>query len=328
VAGHPPRAVKIPPGNGRVEIHYTALSLQAPEKNRFRYRLSGVDSEWVEAGPQRVATYNNVLPGDYRFEVLASNNDGVWNQEPATIGLSIAPHLWQTWWFRSGLVLAPLALVALVARLRVARLRALEKLRIRIAADLHDDVGARLTKLAMVTELADRETQPADAAKPHLQQIASTARDITRAMDEVVWTINPRNDTLDSFATYLFHYAEEYFRDTGVRCRLDLPVVLPERKLSTEVRHNLFMAVKEALNNVLKHAAATEVRIALSITDTVLSLSITDNGHGLKSGQGDPTGVGIDIMRGRMQRVGGEFLWQSGAGGTKITLVLPGHGRR
>ncbi len=321
-----PTMLTIPPGNGRVEIRYTALSLQAAEKNRFKYRLEDVDQEWVDVGNQRVAYYNNVLPGRYRFQVIASNNDGIWNDEPVSMWLRIEPHFWQTWWFRGFLILLPVLIAIWIYRARVARLRELENLRIRIAADLHDDVGSRLTKVAMVTELADRETARSEAAKPHIQNISRTVRDITRAMDEIVWTINPRNDTLDNLANYIFHYAQEYFQDTGVRCRLDLPAVLPEQRLPTEVRHNLFMAVKEALNNILKHAGATEVRIGLTFVDEVLTLIITDNGHGLTGG-GDPTGAGITNMRQRLDKIGGQFDWRSEPGNTTITLRLPGKRR-
>ena len=109
------------------------------------------------------------------------------------------------------------------------RLRALERLRIQIAANLHDDVGARLTKVAMVTEVVDRETLDSHPNKPHIQNVVKTVREITQAMDEIVWTINPKNDTLDHLANYVFQYAQEYFQDTGLSCRLDVPAQLPDR---------------------------------------------------------------------------------------------------
>src|SRR5205085_11818414 len=140
---------------------------------------------------------------------------------------------------------------------------------------------ARLTKVAMVTEFMDRETAPADKSKPHVQNIAQTTREVIQAMDEIVWTINPKNDTLDNLANYIFQYAQEYFQNTAVRCRMDLPARLPDLPLSTEERHNLFMAFKEALNNVLKHAGATEVRIGLTLQGVRLIISITGNGCGL-----------------------------------------------
>jgi ligand-binding sensor domain-containing protein/signal transduction histidine kinase len=316
----------VPAGSGRMAIHFTALSLQSPEKNRFKYRLKGFDSDWVEAGHQRTAYYNNVTPGRvHQFEVLGCNNDGVWAAQSAQIAFRIAPHFWQTWWFRSVLVALSIAVVALIYRARVARLRALENLRIRIAADLHDDVGSRLTKVAMVTELADREMAKGDPAKPHVQNIIRTVRDITRAMDEIVWTINPRNDTLENLANYIFHYAQEYFQDTGVKCRLDLPTELPDGRVSTEERHNLFMAVKEALNNILKHAGATEVRIALSLAEGMMVITIGDNGRGYHALKPDPTGDGLRNMRQRLEKIGGRFeIARNADGGTLITMRLPG----
>lgn len=308
-----------------MEIHYSALSLQAPEKNRFRYRLSGADQEWVEAEHQRVAYYNNILPGRYRFEVLGCNNDGIWARHSAQLSLRVEPHFWQTWWFRGALFALPIFVVALIYRVRVDRLRALENLRIQIAADLHDDVGSRLTKVAMVTELADREISASDPGKPYIQNITRTVRDITRAMDEIVWTINPRNDSVENLANYIFHYAQEYFQDTGVRCRLDLPPDLPDERVSTEMRHNLFMAVKEALNNILKHAAATEVRIALSIVEKDLVITISDNGRGYHAVTPDPTGDGLRNMSERLENIGGQFKMARNAdGGTLITMSLPG----
>lgn len=317
-------AVVVPPGGGRLEIHYTALSLQSPEKNRFKYRLADFDLEWVEAGHQRIAYYNNVPPGRYQFEVLACNNDGVWSKQAARLTLHIEPHFWQTWWFRAALVALPIGIVILIYRARVERLRELENLRIRIASDLHDDVGSRLTKVAMMTELADREMPTSAPGKNHILNISRTVRDITRAMDETVWTINPRNDTVENLANYIFHYAQEYFQDTNIRCRLDLPPDLPDEKMSTEERHHLFMAVKEALNNILKHAAATEVHIALKIVDKTMVIAISDNGRGYHTLTPDPTGDGMRNMRRRLEKIGGRFsITRPAGGGTLVTMRLP-----
>ena len=325
VTGKTNAELTIPPGGGGLEIHYTALSLQTPEKNKFRYRLEGVDADWVEAERRRVAYYNNVAPGSYRFHVIACNNDGVWNETGATLDLIFAPHYWQTGWFRVVMIAAPFLILAVIYRARMARLKALADLRIRIAQDLHDDVGSRLTRVAMVTELADRETPAGGAGKPHIQNITRTVRDITRAMDEIVWTINPRNDSLENLANYIFHYAQEYFQDTGVRCRLDLSPDLPDRRVTTEERHHLFMAVKEALNNVLKHARASEVRISLVNFEKRMMIVIVDNGRGVNDGLSDPTGDGLLNMKQRLASIGGKFDIESKSGvGTTVTMRLPG----
>jgi len=151
------------------------------------------------------------------------------------------------------------------------------------------------------------------------------SRELTRAMDEIVWTINPKNDTLDHLANYIFQYAQEYFQNTGVRCRLDLPARLPDRDISTEERHNLFMAIKEALNNVLKHAGATEVRIGLAVADTRLTITIADNGRGFLTGTAQSDGNGLENMKQRLERIGGRLFLESKPNeGTKIRMEANG----
>jgi ligand-binding sensor domain-containing protein/two-component sensor histidine kinase len=314
--------IKIPPGRGDLEIHYAALSLQAPEKNRFQYMLANVDPNWIDAGTRREAFYNNLGPGSYRFHVRACNNDGVWNEAGIVLPIVLAPHFWQTWWFKLMIPVAVGLVLFAWYRFRMAQLREIERLRVQIAADLHDDVGARLTKVAMVTEFMERETAPTDKSKPHVENIAKTTREVIQAMDEIVWTINPKNDTLDNLANYIFQYAQEYFQNTGVRCRMDLPPQLPYYPLSTEERHNLFMAVKEALNNVLKHARASEVRISLAVEDSVLRIVVTDNGCGFIL-NGSHNGDGLNNMKERLARIGGRLDLQSEEkSGTRVEMEV------
>jgi len=317
--------LRVPPGRGDLEIHYTGLSLELPEKVRFKFKLEGVDDDWVDAGTQRSVYYNNVLPGRRNFQVIACNNDGVWNNAGAVLAIQMLPHYWQTWWFKTGAAAACVGLLIVFYRARVERLQEIEELRIQIASDLHDDVGSRLTKVAMVTELVDRETPATDRSKPHIENISGTVREITRAMDEIVWTINPRNDTLDNLANYVFQYATEYFQNTDVRCRLDVPAELPDYPISTEERHNLFMAVKEAFNNVLKHSSATEVRVGLTVADNLLTITIADNGKGVSASLSGPAGDGLANMKQRLQRIRGRFAFKSAPGlGTTVTLEARG----
>lgn len=319
--GNQSRPLSIPPGRGEIEIQYTALSFQGPEKIRFKYMLEGINSGWVDAGTLRAARYNNIGPGTYTFRVIACNNDGVWNDIPATVTLHLLPHFWQRWTFKLALGAAFGLILGAVYRARVARLREIERLRIQIAADLHDDVGSRLTKVAMVTEMAGRQISETDTAKPFIQNISATTREIIQAMDEIVWTINPRNDTLDNLANYIFQYAQEYFQNTAVRCRLDFPAHLPDTSISTQERHNLFMAVKEALNNALKHAQAGEVRIGLAATDGRLSITITDNGRGFSPDQALSSGNGLRNMKLRLERIGGRLVLESKpSSGTTIRM--------
>jgi two-component sensor histidine kinase len=315
--------IKVPPGRGELEIHYTALSLQAPEKNRFQYKMEDVDPKWIDAGTRREVVYNYLGPGSYRFRVRACNNDGVWNEAGIVLPIIMAPHFWQTWWFKSMIPVAMGLILFAWYRFRMAQLREIERLRVQIAADLHDDVGARLTKVAMVTEFMERETAPTDKSKPHVENIARTTREVIQAMDEIVWTINPKNDTLDNLANYIFQYAQEYFQNTGVRCRMDLPPQLPHCALSTEERHNLFMAVKEALNNVLKHAGATEVRISLAVEGNDLRIVVSDDGCGFVMNGSHNGGDGLDNMKERLAHIGGRLEIQSKQdAGTRVEMEV------
>ncbi len=313
--------LQIQPGRGAVEIQYTALSYQAPEKNRFKYMIEGVDTGWIEAGTSRSVFYNNIAAGKYIFRVIACNNDGIWNEKGAWMSLVFLPYFWQTIWFKVAMGASVVLILTFLYRLRVARLRDIERLRIQIAANLHDDVGARLTKVAMVTELVDRETHESQPVKPHIQNIFRTVREITQAMDEIVWTINPQNDTLDNLANYIFQYSQDYFQDTAIRCRVDFPAQLPDRPMSTGARHNLFMAVKEALNNVLKHSEATEVSISMAVTEGRMSISIVDNGKGFVMEQAATRGNGLENMKQRLTNIGGTLVVQSTPGkGTSVTM--------
>lgn len=317
--------ITVPPGRGELELRFTALSFQAPEKNRFRYRLEGVDRDWVDGDTSRAIRYNNVTPGEYEFRVTACNNDGVWNTTGAAILLIYQPHFWQTLWFKLAIFAAVALLLTAFYRARVKRLRAIENLRVQIAADLHDDVGSRLTKVAMVTEHVDAETPADDRNKPLIRNIAGTTREIIQAMDEIVWTINPKNDTLEHLANYIFQYAQDFFQNSSVRCRMDLPAHLPELTLSTQERHNLFMAVKEALTNVLKHSRATEVRISLVSAGGKLTITIADNGCGFATEPVPDSGNGLANMRQRLERIGGRLSLESRpGGGTEIRMEAEG----
>ncbi len=173
----------------------------------------------------------------------------------------------------------------------------------------------------MVTEWLDGETTEANPNKAHIKNISRTTREIIQAMDEIVWTINPKNDTLDNLANYVFQYAQDYFQNSGLRCRLDMPAKLPEHTMSTEERHNIFMAVKEALNNVIKHAHATEVRISLSTTDDLLTILIADNGRGFISPSPSVTGDGLENMRARLRRIGGVLALANNVGGGALVRM-------
>jgi ligand-binding sensor domain-containing protein/two-component sensor histidine kinase len=328
--------LRIPPGRHRLELLFTGVSLEAPEKVRFRYRLEGLDTDWTQPGSRRTATYGPVPPGTYRFEVTACNKDGVWNELGAALPITVLPHFWQTIGFRISSVLALCAATGLLVRLAYRRRMerrlelmqhryALEGERRRIAQDIHDDLGARLTQLGLLAEFAKRSLGKPEATRSYLQQMTQRSRDMTQAMDEVVWAVDPARDSVEGLLNYLGPLAQEFFLGTTVRCRLDFPPVLPPQTVSAKARHGLLLVVKEALNNCLKHSRASEVLIRSRLQGSVLSLQIEDDGSGFDGCNPEVHrgGRGIQSMRRRVEGLGGEFALDGRTGsGTRIFIKI------
>ena len=339
-------ALAIPAGKQRFAIHYTGLSFAAPEKVRFKYKLEGLEDEWVDAGTRRSVEYGYLRPGTYHFRVLACNNDDVWSGEQASLTFQVLPRFWQTWWFQASTAFGAataisLGVISLTRRRerskleRVARQHALERERARIARDIHDDLGASLTRISLLSQSARAELDDRPAVAGDVDQIYTTARELTRAMDEIVWAVNPQHDTLDSLVAYLGRFAQTFLSTAGIRCRLDVPLSLPAWALTAEIRHNVFLAFKEALNNVVKHACASEVRISLELKPGGFTLVVADNGRGFNwnSRKCQPgtasddsrsaTGNGLVNMRKRLEEVGGCCDWDTAPGeGTRTKLVI------
>ena len=334
-----PEAVTLTPENEQLEIHFTALNFSAPKHAqqavRFKYQLEGHDKKPTDAGGERVAHFSKLTPGNYVFRVTACNEDGYWNETGATLAVTVEPPFWQRPGFIVVSVLILLGGLAgtiylistakLKRQLRVLHQKELiERERARIARDLHDQLGANLTQVTLLGEMAEADKNLPEEVEQHAQQICATARETTHALDEIVWAVNPSNDTLEGLANYACKYAQDYFALAGVSYRAELPPNLPPTPILPEVRHNVFLAFKEAVNNVVKHAGATEARVKLQLEPTQFILSITDNGRGLGDMSGKSLRNGMKNMRKRLADVRGEFEIAPGTdGGTVVQLKVP-----
>jgi ligand-binding sensor domain-containing protein/signal transduction histidine kinase len=329
------RPVEIGPGMGRLEFQYTALSFTAPERVMFRHQLVGFDPAWVEAGTRRVAEYSRLPPGHYEFRVVACNEDSVWNETGATFSLTCLPAFWQTLWFRllvgatllggAGWIAKSWAGRRLQRRLvLVQQQHELEKERTRIARDIHDELGAMLTEISLLSAIGQKHGGEPEAMEANLNRISESAREAVQTVDGIVWAVNPRNDSLDHFANYLVHFAEDLFRLTPTRCRLDVPSFVPHQPIGAQQRHHFLLAIKEACNNVARHSQATEVWVRMTTADQEVSVTVEDNGVGF-----DPQAVpadhdGLLNMRQRMADLGGELKLTSEPGrGTQVRFTVP-----
>jgi signal transduction histidine kinase/ligand-binding sensor domain-containing protein len=345
VADHPQdkQKLRIPPGLQRFEFHYTGLSFIAPNKMRFQYRLEGWEKDWQDAANnKRFAEYSYIPPGDYTFHVRACNSDGIWNDTGASLEFTLLPHFWQTYWFRAVAVLVITALVAgsgwLISRRRmraklerIERLQAVERERTRIAKDIHDHLGANLTRISLLSQSVHGDLENPKQAGAQLDRIYDTSRELTRSLDEIVWAVNPKHDTLDSLASYLGNFAQEYLVSISIRCRLDVPLQLPHWPITAELRHNVFLAFKEALHNIVKHSGATRVAVSLSTDAAGFNVIIQDNGKGFDVAAAENNwetqrlgrGNGLKNLRQRLEKIGGRCEIKSETGsGTEIKFFV------
>jgi signal transduction histidine kinase len=326
--------LKLKSGAERFEFHFTSPNLIAPERLRFRYQLAGLDADWVNVENRRVAYYTHLPPGDYTFKSQVSGPSGEWKEQPVGFRIQIFPRFWERTSFRVGIVVVSLFLVGVVAwaversrsRRRLERLemqRKLDKERQRIARDIHDDLGSGLTEIIMMSDIAELEGG-SNSVVSKTKKIAERARTLTRAMDEVVWALNPRNDSFESFLTYLNRWAQSYLNHARINCRWDIPLDIPEIPLHADLRHHLFLACKEALNNAVKYAKATEIWIRCELTESQITLSVEDNGVGFAVNTPSERGNGLKNMRQRLEELNGRCEIESAAErGTIIRFQVP-----
>ncbi len=323
-----------PPGVGSFEFRYTALSYSAPQRCRFRYRLEDLDSQWTDAGTRRSAYYSRLRPGEYRFHVIACNSDGVWNTKGAVISFVVLPFFWERWWFMplcwvSGLSFVTTAILSVVRRRHRRRLEALdsarlvERERLRIARDLHDDLGGGLTEISLTSALAQDPALSMHETHQYLHEVKNRSVEMINALDEIVWAVNPKNDDLNSLVTYFCQYAGRFLQSVPLSCRIQIPPHLPAAPLTAEQRYNLFLAFKEGLHNVVKHSAASSFRLSIAVESQALRMELEDDGRGFSELADDAKGDGLRNMRERLQQIGGRCEITSVPGrGTNVVFTL------
>jgi ligand-binding sensor domain-containing protein len=289
------------------EISFVGIDLAAPHSVRYRYRLEGLDRDWILTD-RRSVQYTNLDPRDYRFKVQAASAGGGWS-DPAVLGFTIERPVWQHWWFILLTVLAAAALTGWLFTLRVRQLLAIERLRTALAADLHDHIGTGLTEISILSEIAThRANQAANqgtgAPPPELARVADTARQLVDRMNDIVWLVNPRRDSLHELFLRLKDSYAELFSHGGVLFRTTNLRLFENVRLSMDYRQNLYLIFKEALHNSLRHSGCQEIELSVALHGRRLEVILRDDGRGF-----DPAesfgGNGLENMRTRAAHIGG-----------------------
>jgi signal transduction histidine kinase len=308
----------------QVSVDFLGLGASVGEELKYQYRLEGAQSDWSEPTAQRTVDFANLSPGTYRVLVKAVTAEGTESAKPASFGFTILRPVWQRWWFLT----AAAAIMAWTAyslyRYRVARLIELERVRTRIATDLHDDIGANLSLIAAASEVVRLQSRQDDAqTRESLSLISDTSRELVDAMGDIVWAVNPSKDHLSDLTKKMRRFASDVFSARNIALRFQAPGDEHDIKLGTDTRREVFLIFKESVNNIARHSKCSETDIELQARDGWLVLKLSDNGKGFDTGQASD-GSGLASMRQRAERLGGKFEIVSNHGnGTTVTLQVP-----
>ena len=313
---------ELAPGRTAMQVSYLAPGFGPMDGVRYQIRLEGIDQDWSAPSDQRTVNYATVGPGDYRFAVRAVTGEGVVSSNVAGFEFRVLTPVWQRWWFVSTAFALCAAASYAFYRHRIARLLRVADMRARIARDLHDDIGANLTRIAVLAEVARRQVSVTPAADAPLSSIANVARQSMTSMSEIVWAVNPDRDRVENLTQLMREYAEEVFASDDVELTFAVPDTLKFVRLGADLRRDLYLVFKEAANNAARHSRCTRFSVEICRTRRALTMTIADNGRGFDPATAD--GNGLSNMCRRLTLLGGRFEVGSNPGrGTTITLEIP-----
>jgi signal transduction histidine kinase/ligand-binding sensor domain-containing protein len=325
--------IKLSYNQNFISFSFTALNYTQSRKNQYAYKLDNVDKRWVKSSTRNFASYSNLSPGKYIFHVKGSNNDGVWNEKGRSITIIIKSAWWQTWLFETALIFSVFVLVFFATRYyfqqklklqqeKFEKQKAIESVRSKISMDIHDEISSQLTKISLLSQRMKIEFKKKKNINESLMdKITASSREVINNLGEIVWAINPKYDNLQSLLSYIRNYISNFFEHTSIQYTINFPEEIPVIIISPDLKHNLFLVIKESLNNILKHAEATEVIVRFHLTDKTFCFEIIDNGKGIVDMSGRDFGNGLINMKNRMEAVNGKFEITSKKNkGAKITL--------
>ena len=318
--------LKLTASENNLQIDYMGLAFDPGDALRYQYKLEGADKDWGPPTEDRTVNYSRLSSGDYRFLVRAITSNGAISAAPAIVEFRILPPLWLTWWFISLVAIVVALAVYAVYRYRVSRLLELERVRIRIATDLHDDIGSSLSQVSALSEVVNRRVGHDPTVTEPLSTIADLSRDLVDSMNDIVWAINPRRDRLSDLINRMRRFASDVFTARDIEFRFNAPASHHDMKLGPELRRETYLIFKESINNIVRHSECTEASIEFTIDGGWLRLTVEDNGRGIDPDRPNrgSDGNGLTSMNQRATRAGGSLNVVSRPNqGTTVTLAVP-----
>jgi signal transduction histidine kinase len=312
------------PSERGIAIDFLALAFGLAGNLRYQYRLDGAEDAWSQPTAVRSVNYAHLSPGAYRFQVRAVTPSGAASATPASVRFQILPPIWQRAWFVTVASVVVLGLGVLLYRYRVAQIVALERVRTRIATDLHDDIGASLSQIAIQSELALGEADVSPGTANALGRIASTSRELVESMGDIVWAINPNRDRVGDLLQRMRYFASDTLTGKNIQFSFSAPDTGRDLALATDVRREVLLIFKEAVSNIARHARCSHVGIDIRIERDGLVVHVADDGQGLPEAFPRGNGHGLASMQTRASRVNGRLEINTSPGvGTMLVLQVP-----
>jgi signal transduction histidine kinase/ligand-binding sensor domain-containing protein len=319
-----------------IVISFAAIDFTQPYNNKYLWKLEPVDKKWTYAPGKHEVNYSGLPPGNYTFKIKAAGADGIWNDKETSFSFTITAPWWQNWWALVVVVLLAIGILAGMLRLYYRRKfkiqlekqkvlsekqQAVEKERTRIATDIHDDLGSGLSRIRYLGEMVKLKTIQQQNILPDIEKISAFSDEMVDKMNEIVWALNEKNDTLEAIISYIRSFAAEYLSNNDLACKVNLPDEIPNHIVKGETRRNIFLSVKECLHNVVKHANASATVVTISVKDDLV-IQIHDDGKGIDWEKTRPFSNGILNIKKRMKDAGGTVDFKN-ENGTTVVLVIP-----
>jgi signal transduction histidine kinase/ligand-binding sensor domain-containing protein len=309
-----------------IELHYDQNTLQIEfssndlinsEDNQLLYKLEGFDDKWYTA-QNGIVNYSKLAPGKYLFQVTGINHSGIKSKHDDSLSIVINPPFWKTTWFIALISLCLLSLISLASRYVFTRIlrekililekeQAIEKERRRISQDMHDELGSGLTKISIMSEVAIAEINNPARAKNQLENISASSRELVDNLQDIIWILNLKNDSLENICPYIREYALKYFEPFDIHVDVEFPDKISSIKLSEDQRRNILLVFKETFNNISKHSGCRQVKLKMTEHQNVISFTITDNGKGFDKNKIRSFANGLQNMKKRMADINGTF---------------------
>jgi nitrate/nitrite-specific signal transduction histidine kinase len=310
---------EVPPDLNSITLRFAALSYAAPEKNIYQVKLEGFDQNWINLNNENEITYSQLQPGNYQFKVRATNNSGLWSKKQLNIEFTVLPHWYQTWWFLMFIALLTAAIIYFLYIYRIRQLLKVAAMRQKISSDLHDDIGATLSSNKIYTKLAKESPDK----NKYLDLIENNVNTVIKSLDEMVWSINPKNDTAWALREHIESYACPILAASNINCHFISNLKDADLTITPKQRRHLFLSTKEMINNVTKHSNAKNCYINFSKVSRYLYIEVKDDGMGFNKEQANITRNGLHSLSFRAKDVGGRFSVESEEGkGTTVRMII------